>query len=258
MVSFQGGLTTSDGSKKQIQGINETRDEHELIVYNRFKGSSTGTNYWGTEVTALPLDGQSAVNDTFRVVVTAKDSIQDPGHGDNAIPQDGWVLSGHGIAADFLDDRVFVDDTLSLFLGFPPSSIPIAELIGGGPRLIRNGAESVESVAEGFGSSFASDRHPRTAVGFSQDSSKVFFFTVDGRQSGYSIGMSLYELAGYMLEWGVWEGINLDGGGSTTMVVRGQVANSPSDAGGERSVANALLAVSTAPTGPLSGSGVLS
>ncbi len=251
VVSFQGGLTASDGGTKQIQGINETRDEHELIVYNRFKGSSTGTNYWGTEVTALPLDGQSAVNDTFRVVVTAKDSIQDPGHGDNAIPQDGWVLSGHGIAADFLDDRVFVDDTLSLFLGFPPSSIPIAQLIGGGPRLIRNGAESVESVAEGFGSSFASDRHPRTAVGFSQDSSKVYFFTVDGRQSGYSVGMSLYELAGYMLEWGVWEGINLDGGGSTTMVVRGQVANSPSDAGGERSVANALLAVSTAPTGPL-------
>jgi hypothetical protein len=63
--------------------------------------------------------------------------------------------------------------------------------------------------------------------------------------------MSLYELAGYMLEWGVWEGINLDGGGSTTMVVRGQVVNSPSDASGERTVANSLLAVSTAPTGPL-------
>ena len=129
--------------------------------------------------------------------------------------------------------------------------MPVAELIGGGPRIIRNGSQSVESVAEGFGASFASDRHPRTAVGFSQDSTTVFFFTVDGRQTGYSVGMSLYELADYMLEWSVWEGINLDGGGSTTMVVRGQVVNSPSDASGERTVANSLLAVSTAPTGPL-------
>lgn len=251
VIDFQGGLLTSDGYTKQIQGINETRDDDELIVYNRFQGSSTGTNYWGVEVTVEPLDGQTAANDTFRVMVTAKDSIMDPGHGDNDIPRDGWVLSGHGIAADFLEEQVFAGDTLSIYLGFPPATMPIAELIGGGPRIIRNGAESVESVTEGFGASFASDRHPRTAVGFSQDSTTAYFFAVDGRQTGYSVGMSLYELAGYMLEWGVWEGINLDGGGSTTMVVRGQVVNSPSDASGERTVANALLAVSTAPTGPL-------
>jgi hypothetical protein len=251
VIGFQGGLLSADGGSKQIQGINETRDEDELIVYNRFKGSSTGTNYWGVEVTVESLDGGTAINDTFRVTVTAKDSIMDPGHGDNAIPPNGWVLSGHGIAADFLEDRVFVGDTLAIYLGFPPAAMPVAELIGGGPRIIRNGAQSVESVAEGFGASFASDRHPRTAVGFSQDSTTVYFFTVDGRQTGYSLGMSLYELADYMLEWGVWEGINLDGGGSTTMVVRGQVVNSPSDASGERTVANSLLAVSTAPTGPL-------
>jgi len=251
VIGFQGGFLAADGGSKQIQGINETRDEDELIVYNQFKGSSTGTNYWGVEVTVETLDGQTAINDTFRVTVTAKDSIMDPGHGDNAIPADGWVLSGHGVAADFLEDRVFVGDTLAIYLGFPPATLPVAELIGGGPRIVRDGAQSVESVAEGFGASFASDRHPRTAVGFSQDSTTVYFFTVDGRQTGYSVGMSLYELADYMLEWGVWEGINLDGGGSTTMVVRGQVVNSPSDASGERTVANALLAVSTAPTGPL-------
>jgi hypothetical protein len=251
VVSFQGSLVSSGGSTAAILDINQTRDENELVVYNRYYGSSTGTNYWGTEVTADYLDEGPVVNDTFRVVVTAKDSVQEPGHGNNAIPQFGLVLSGHGTSRDFLNEQVFLGDTLSLHLGFPPASIPIAELIGGGPRLIRNGAESVESLAEGFGASFASDRHPRSAVGFSQDSTKVYFFTVDGRQTGYSVGMSLYELADYMLEWGVWEGINLDGGGSTTMVIRGRVVNSPSDAGGERSVANALLAVSTAPTGPL-------
>ena len=251
VVSFQGGLLSADGAWKQIHGINQTRGDDELIVYNRYHGPSTGTNYWGTEVTVATLEGGPTANDTFQVVVTAKDSILEIGHGNNDIPLDGLVLSGHDTFRDFLNEEVLVGDTLSIYLGFPPVSIPIAEMIGGGPRLIRNGAESVESVAEGFGASFASDRHPRTAVGFSQDSSKVYFFTVDGRQTGYSVGMSLYELADYMLEWGVWEGINLDGGGSTTMVVRGRVVNSPSDAGGERSVANALLAISTAPTGPL-------
>ena len=74
---------------------------------------------------------------------------------------------------------------------------------------------------------------------------------MDGRQPEYSVGMSLFELADYMLEWGIHEGVNLDGGGSTTMVVRGNVVNSPSDAGGERAVANAMMVVSTAPTGPI-------
>jgi hypothetical protein len=251
VVDFQGGITASGGSTATIHGINETRDGDKLIAYNRFYGSSSGTNHWGAEVTVVSVDEQTAANDTFRVVATAKDSLQEPGHGNSDIPQNGWVLSGHGTAGDFLNAHVYVGDTLFVCLGFPPASIPITELVGGGPRLIRQGAESVESVAEGFGASFASDRHPRTAVGFSQDSSKVFFITVDGRQTGYSVGMSLYELAAYLQEWGIWEAINLDGGGSTTMVVRGAVVNSPSDAGGERSVANALMAVSTAPTGPL-------
>lgn len=109
----------------------------------------------------------------------------------------------------------------------------------------------MEYSAEDIGQSFCTDRHPRTAVGFSQDSTKIYFFTVDGRQSGYSVGMSLYELANYMLEWNVYQCVNLDGGGSTTMFVRGKVVNSPSDSGGERAVANALLVVSTAPNGPL-------
>src|SRR5512134_1557875 len=59
--------------------------------------------------------------------------------------------------------------------------------------------------------------------------------------------MTLHELASFMIGTGVHTGINLDGGGSTTMVVRGAVVNSPSDGGGERSVANALLAISSAP-----------
>jgi exopolysaccharide biosynthesis protein len=65
--------------------------------------------------------------------------------------------------------------------------------------------------------------------------------TVDGRQKGYSIGMALRQLAELLLEFGAVDAINLDGGGSTTMVVDGKLINKPSDAGGERAVSDAIL-----------------
>jgi len=251
VVTFAGQIASADDLTHDIDDINDARLTDELVLYNRYFGSSTGANYWGTEVTAEYLSGQAAINDTVWLVTTGKDSVHETGHGNNTIPQNGLVISGHDTSRDFLNEHVFVGDTLSFVLRLPPTANAILELIGGGPRLIRDGTASIESVGEGFGQNFASDRHPRTAAGFSQDSTKIYLFTVDGRQAGYSVGMSLYELADYMLEWGVFQGLNLDGGDSSTMVVRGQVANSPSDAGGERSVANALMVISTAPTGPL-------
>ncbi|RMD98315.1 MAG: phosphodiester glycosidase family protein, partial [Calditrichaeota bacterium] len=68
----------------------------------------------------------------------------------------------------------------------------------------------------------------------------------DGRQEGYSAGMSLFELAEFMRGLGCTEAINLDGGGSTTLVVASRVVNRPSDKTGERPVANALLLVASA------------
>ena len=64
---------------------------------------------------------------------------------------------------------------------------------------------------------------------------------MDGRQPAKSVGMTIAELAALMLEFGCVEAINLDGGGSTTMVVEGKVVNTPSDAAGERPVSDALL-----------------
>jgi hypothetical protein len=252
IVSFEASLVTSKKLSQSINGINEVRAMDELIIYNKYAGLSTGTNYWGTEITVKYLTEQPMVNDTIFVVAVAKDSIIANGHGNNVIPADGGIISGHGTSSTFLNDNVFVGDTLCFILQLPPVTQSIIELIGGTPRLIRDGIVSVEWEKEGVSRSFAYDRHPRTAVGFSQGSTKLYFFTVDGRQPGYSVGMSLFELADYMLGWGVYQGVNLDGGGSTTMVVRGNVVNSPSDAAGERSVANAVMVISTAPTGPLS------
>jgi exopolysaccharide biosynthesis protein len=94
--------------------------------------------------------------------------------------------------------------------------------------------------AEQFKADFSRARHPRTAVGVRAEGSLVFV-TVDGRQPKKSVGMTVDELAGLMLELGCVDAINLDGGGSTTMVVKGRVVNNSSDTTGERPVSDALL-----------------
>ena len=88
--------------------------------------------------------------------------------------------------------------------------------------------------------------HPRTALGLDESGGNVFILVVDGRQPNYSEGVLLTELVDLMREFGVWEGINLDGGGSTTLVAQGadgrpEVLNCPIDnriPGRERAVAN--------------------
>ncbi|HST08238.1 MAG TPA: phosphodiester glycosidase family protein, partial [Gemmatimonadaceae bacterium] len=117
-------------------------------------------------------------------------------------------------------------------------------LIGGWPRILRDG-ESVAGDAatlEGALSRNAEMRHPRTALGFSRDSTTLLILTVDGRSEN-SGGMTLVELARVMRELGAWQAMNFDGGGSTTMVIEGKVVNQPSDKEGERAVGNALLVV---------------
>ena len=126
---------------------------------------------------------------------------------------------------------------------------PVILAIGGIPRLIRDGRIFVEWEAEDIKESFSTTMHPRTAIGISQDRKKIFLVTVDGRQPALSIGQSLDDLAQYMKELGAWDAMNFDGGGSTTMWVRGEIANRPSDATGPRICSNALLVVSDTSAG---------
>jgi hypothetical protein len=106
-------------------------------------------------------------------------------------------------------------------LGWPG----VLDTIGGNPTLIENGAVQWSNVT-GTGSFF--DRHPRTGVGYSSFRDKVFLVTVDGRRKG-SVGMTLKQFARLFKRLGADWALNLDGGGSTTMVVNGRVVNTPSD-----------------------------
>ncbi|MDD8025367.1 MAG: phosphodiester glycosidase family protein, partial [Acidobacteriota bacterium] len=109
-------------------------------------------------------------------------------------------------------------------------------------RLLAEG-KSIASEAAAFADGFYATRHPRTAIGVRADGT-IVLAAVDGRQPGLSVGMTIPELAGLMVDLGCVDALNLDGGGSTTMVVKGEVVNSPSDPGGERAVSDALLVFS--------------
>jgi len=120
----------------------------------------------------------------------------------------------------------------------------VTEAVSGFPELLRN-ARPTDDFDENERGSFGGTRHPRTAVGYDPRAGRLWLAVVDGRQSTYSVGMSLPELADLMRALGATEALNLDGGSSSVMVVRGSVESRPSDPAGERPVVNALAVVRT-------------
>ncbi len=160
------------------------------------------------------------------------------------IPVDGFILAGNGTGAAFLSqlkvrDRIeFVWDTEPEDRVWPP--FRLEDAVAGVPQLIKNGKIEITWEQEKASKSFVETRHPRTAVAKLKDG-KFLMMTVDGRQPGVSVGMSLQELAEYLHSLGAVDAMNLDGGGSTTMFLDGKVVNKPSDPTGERKIGDAIV-----------------
>jgi hypothetical protein len=225
-----------------INGVNTKRKKNELILYNRFYGMITHTNKWGSEAILKTLN-KTLVNDTLFCVVEQIQRLK----GNAKIPENKIVISGHDRAAVFIDTALNVGDTVKIYIGFEGFPGKIEDLVGGFTQLVTDGRNSAIESFDKVGTAqnrerFALFRHPRTAIGFNKDKSKLFMVTVDGRQQS-SAGMTLPELADYMVSLGAYQALNFDGGGSTTMVVEGKVVNSPSDPMGERAVSNALMII---------------
>ncbi len=125
---------------------------------------------------------------------------------------------------------------LALSLSDPDGN---TEAVAGFPALLSESAW-VGDLQMGDRPAFAAQRHPRTAVGWNPGDGRLWIVVTDGRREGISEGMTLPELAGFLLALGATEAVNLDGGGSSVMVIRGQSVSRPSDMAGERPVANGL------------------
>lgn len=114
--------------------------------------------------------------------------------------------------------------------------------IGGGPQLLKNGEVAIRAAEEGFSRilyTFGLRRNPRTLAGVTDDG-RLLLVVVDGRQPDWSVGATFDESALLLRSLGAKDGLNLDGGGSSTMVIRGQVVNRPSE-GKPRAIGDAIV-----------------
>lgn len=242
-----GGSVTVQGSdyRNRINAVNKSRFDNNLVLYTPSFGSTTRTNVYGTEVVltglSLPFRPNTYYNATVSEVREAT--------GNTTIPRDGVVLSGHGTGAMYLN---LLSPGAQVVFSVDLSKTGISQAIGGLPKVVIDGNIAPSSELSKTKNAFQS--HPRTAVGLRGD--KLFWVTVDGRQPGYSEGVTLEELGQIMLNLGAEQALNLDGGGSTAMVIRQpgdfthSLANKPAE-GRERVVSNSLQLINTAPLGSL-------
>ena len=205
-----------------------------IALYDEGWGGSTDSLSRSVEVV---LDGRGAGRVAMIDTLTAGVAIR-PGHA---------VIVGRGDAARSALLALHVGDSVRAQVALRPFH-PV-EALGGRPLLLRD-STIVSAVDTESGPGFATVRHPRTAVGIARDGRRLLLVVVDGRQKGYSDGMTLRELADLMRALGARDAINLDGGGSTTLVYADpdssgslRIANRPSDPTGERPVGNALAIV---------------
>ncbi|MBK7498697.1 MAG: phosphodiester glycosidase family protein [Ignavibacteriales bacterium] len=237
---FSGNVFFPDGTIEEIRRINSKADSNSITIYNSFQGNYTPVvpETWAVSEVLLIPAGQSADTTFF----TIGDSLKQAGH--TEIPNDGFIISANNKYAYYLSREFEIGDTIKLLLKLNPNFTNIRSLTGGWPQLVKDGKSLIKSNLniEGVIQRFSENRHPRTGVGFSKDSTTVYFITVDGRQQ-MSRGMSLLEFADLMIDEGIYQGLNLDGGGSTTMIINNKVVNSPSDNTGERAVGNCLVLI---------------
>jgi len=230
-LKFDGQIVAGARAQRVIDGLNRPRGGNELIVFTPEFHRTTLSDPNGLEL--IVQRGQ---------IVERRDL-----KGSSIIPDDGYVISASGAAREWALRNLRAGAHVKLNLNLSPVETQqtrlwrqASNIIGGGPQLIKNGRIEITNAAEKILPSFVSDGHPRTAIA-KLKSGQILLATVDGRQPGESIGMSLTMLADLLLEFGAVEAINLDGGGSTTMVIRNKVVNKPSDTTGERPVSDAIL-----------------
>ncbi|MEU4575677.1 phosphodiester glycosidase family protein [Nonomuraea sp. ATR24] len=234
---FEGTATPEGGAPVTLTQFNQ-------IVQNN--GVGLFTPLWGSYTRARAVEGAASVTE-----VELKDGVvaavrQEAGSG--PVTAGTTILLGRDAGASALaalkpGDRVDVR--------YQPKASDggaVESAVGGNYVLVKDGAVQHSSDQSA---------HPRTAVGFSADGRKMYLLTVDGRQAD-SRGVTLDELAAMMADLGAADALNLDGGGSSTLLAREpgqadvQVENSPSD-GGERHVPNGLALYAPEGSGKLKG-----
>jgi hypothetical protein len=218
-----GAWTGSDGATHPFV-LNRPPESGETSLFTSSWGPSTPAVGGATAVVLFPfLGGAPGVDSVAAVqsVVAGASAV--------AVPPGGAVLLARGAAAARLKAAAPAGATVTTRLDLQPAWPGLVAAIGGGPQIVRN---------EQFTTAQLSARAPRTAVGQLKDG-RVVLVAVDGRQGGWSVGMTNFELAQALVRLGAVTAMALDGGGSTVMAADGVLLNRPSD-GVERPISTAL------------------
>lgn len=232
-----------------LAAINGSRQNGGIYLYDDDFGTSTQNTYAGVDVLLEPVTpgAKPTMNGSVALrVLKVTDSTQEGVAADNSIPAGCYVLSANkNCEAGLLDPlraltpgtEVTVDVT-----GADPRWTQAVCGVTGLYALVKNG-----QVVSGLEAGAA----PRTALGVKADGSTVFY-TIDGRQSGYSVGATYTQVANRLIELGCVTAVALDGGGSTTLgaTLPGSdsfsTLNRPSGST-QRAVTDTLFLVTTVP-----------
>ena len=221
------------GQRRPLTGLNQPP---------RGDGTSLFTPVWGARTPALAGAAEAVLKPfppaTVDGDLTGTVTAQTSG-GNTPIPRDGAVLVAHGSQAAKLISEAPPPAGITVHMVLRPdwTATGITDALGGGPVVVRNG-RAVYTAGEDFLPSQVAPRDPRTGVGQRRDG-KIVLVVVDGRQPGYSVGLTNFELAQALTRFGAVTGSALDSGGSSTMAFDGKLLNRPSDRS-ERAVAETL------------------
>ena len=229
-------VTWPNGKTMPI-GLNEIPTKGQAVLYTRAAGPSTRID--GVDLILARNGDAPWLPLRLGQRLTAKvQQVNEQGY--SRLGPDSMVLS--------LDPRTVRQlppltpgMVLKISMATTPDLSGATLAIGGGPSLVRGGKARGAREFSGW-----QTRHPRSAMGWND---KYYYFVqADGRQPRYSMGMTLAELANYFVKLNCAHAINLDGGGSCTTWIAGNIVNSPSQ-GRERPSANALVLVRKNKTG---------
>ena len=224
------GTWQGTGQRRAVNGVNKATGS--VVLYTSAWGAATPPVTGTVEATLSAFPSPTPTTELTGLVSQVKQN------GGTPIPPNGAVLVARGAQGPRLAAEAPVGQAVTVRLTLRPDWAGVVDALGGGPLIVRNGRPVFRALEE-FSPYQLSLRHPRSAVGQTRDG-RIVMLAVDGRQPGYSVGMTNFELALALMRFGVVTGAALDGGGSTTLAYDGKVLNRPSD-GNERSVAEALL-----------------
>lgn len=198
--SFKGNL--------KVDNINQPRMlSTHVIVY---------TPEWGSFAPPSPKYGKQIAVENGKIVSIGTQTMP--------IPHNGYVIVG----PDERLSKLYRAKHVDLDIKTIPNWDNVKHIISGGPYLVKNGEVFVDMTEQKLGA--IGGKNPRTAIGYTQDGNFIMV-AVDGRE-GASVGLTLKELAWFMKSIGCINAMNLDGGGSTVMYVKGRVVNMPKVKGG--------------------------